>query len=245
VHARLNPEIPVIIEPGRARGIARAAEIGATVAVLDDAFQHHAAAREIDVALLAAEQWGRRLRLLPAGPWREPLSALNRASLAVITRKNADAPRVAEMRAAMSRVAPGVAQAVVRFTLAELRGAATGTDQKTLPLSALANRPVVAIAGIADPGVFFEQLTHAGAMVTRFSFPDHHRYSERDVERVLATLPAGDAMVVCTLKDAVKLAPIWPATAPALWYVLQALEVESGGEALAEIISQLAPKDRP
>jgi tetraacyldisaccharide 4'-kinase len=245
VHARLNREIPVIIEPRRARGVARAAEIGATVAVLDDAFQHRAAKREIDIALLAAEQWGGRLHLLPAGPWREPLSALNRASLVVITRKDADSSRVTEMRAAISRVAPGVPQAVVRFTLSELRGATAGNNQQTLPLSVLQNRPVVAIAGIADPDAFFHQLTEAGATVTPFGFPDHHRYSVLDVERVLTTVRAGDAMVVCTLKDAVKLASIWPATARALWYVLQALEIESGGEALAEMISQLAPKDRP
>ena len=63
-----------------------------------------------------------------------------------------------------------------------------------------------------------------------------------DVERVLTTVGAGDAMVVCTLKDSVKLASIWPATARALWYVLQALEIESGEQALAEMISQLAPR---
>jgi tetraacyldisaccharide 4'-kinase len=47
-------------------------------------------------------------------------------------------------------------------------------------------------------------------------------------------------MVICTLKDAVKLAPIWPATAPALWYVSQALEVESGREALENLVAHAA-----
>ena len=245
VHARLNPAIPVIIEPRRAKGVARASEIGATVAVLDDAFQHRAARREIDIALLSAEQWEPRLRLLPAGPWREPLSSLNRASLVVMTRKNAAASRIAEMRAAISRIAPDVAQAVVRLTLSGLCSATTAAERITLPLSDLQNRSVAAIAGIADPDVFFKQLADAGAKVTPFSFPDHHQYSARDIERVLTTVGAADTMLVCTLKDAVKLASMWPATAPALWYVLQALEIESGGDALAEMISRIAPKDRP
>jgi len=241
VHARLNPEIPVIIESRRTAGIARAAQIGATVAVLDDAFQHRSAEREIDIVLVAAEQWGRRLHILPAGPWREPLSALNRASLVVITRKTANASRIMEIRDAVARAAPVVPQAVVRFTLSELRSEAMGGEKKALPLSALANHPVVAIAGVADPAAFFEQLTQAGAMVTPFSFPDHYQYSALDVERILATVGASDAMVVCTLKDAVKLAPKWPATARPLWYVSQTLEVESGGEAIDQMISRLAP----
>jgi tetraacyldisaccharide 4'-kinase len=241
VHARLNPEIPVIIEPRRAAGISRAARIGATVAVLDDAFQHRAAQREIDIVLVAAEQWGKRLHILPAGPWREPLSALNRASLVVITRKIANSSRITAVRDAVMRAAPAVPQAVVRFTLSELRTEALGTEKKTLPLSALPNRPVVAVAGVADPAAFFEQLTQAGATITPFTFPDHYQYSALDVERILAAVGASDAMVVCTLKDAVKLGPRWPATARPLWYVSQTLQVESGGEALDQIFSRLAP----
>jgi tetraacyldisaccharide 4'-kinase len=231
----------VIIESRRAAGIARAAQIGATVAVLDDAFQHRAAERETDIVLLAAEQWGRRLRILPAGPWREPLSALNRASLVVITGKIADASRIAAVRNAVTRAAPAVPQAVVRFTLSGLGSETTGGEKKTLPLSALSHRPVVAIGGVADPAAFFSQLTEAEAIVTPLTFPDHHQYSSLDVEHILTAVGASDAMVVCTLKDAVKLAPKWPATARPLWYVSQTLEVESGGEAIDQIISRLAP----
>jgi tetraacyldisaccharide 4'-kinase len=241
VHARLNPEIPVIIESRRAAGIVRAAQIGATVAVLDDAFQHRAAERETDIVLVAAEQWGRRLHVLPAGPWREPLSALNRASLVVITAKTANASRIAAVRDAVTRAAPAVPQAVARFKLSELRSETTGGEKKTLPLSALSNRPVVAIGGVADPEAFFAQLTQAEAMVTPLTFPDHYQYSAHDIEHVLATVGASDAMVVCTLKDAVKLAPRWPATARPLWYVSQTLEVESGADAIDRIISRLAP----
>ncbi len=245
VHARLNPEIPVIIEKHRADGIARAAQLGATVAVLDDAFQHRAATREIDIVLVAAEQWQgeRRMRLLPAGPWREPLSSIKRAALVVVTRKTANASQVQRLRDAIDRAAPMLPQSVVRFGLGELRAAQGGHEREVLPLSAVVNRPTAAIAGVADPGAFFRQLTDAGAMVTPFAFPDHHRYSARDVEEILAAVGARDALVVCTLKDAVKLAPIWPATAPSLWYVLQTLQVESGREELEKVLSQLTQDD--
>ena len=240
VHARLNPDIPVIIEHVRARGVRRAAELGATVAVLDDAFQHRAASRSADIVLISADQWDGHVRMLPAGPWREPLTALRRASLAVITRKTADDSSVARLHDAIRNAAPLVPQGVVRFTLGGLRNAREGIDGETLPLDTLNGRSVTAIAGIADPGAFFRQLEDAGAPVARFSFPDHHDFSEADMASVLRTIRDRDAIVVCTLKDAVKLAPMWPATAPPLWYVSQTLTVENGADALENLLSQAA-----
>jgi tetraacyldisaccharide 4'-kinase len=131
---------------------------------------------------------------------------------------------------------------VARLELVELRRADTSRDEDTLPLSAIENRPVAAIAGVAQPSLFFQQLSDRGAIVTPFAFPDHHHFSETDISRVLAAVGANDALVVCTLKDAVKLAPIWPARARPLWYVLQGLELESGGNALADLLLRLTPQ---
>ena len=238
VHAHLNPDIPVIIEPARARGIKRALELGATVAVLDDAFQHRAASRSADIVLISADQWDGHVRMLPAGPWREPLTALRRASLAVITRKVADDSTVARLHDAIRRAAPVVPQAVVRFTLGGLRDLREGISGDTIPLDTLDGRSVTAIAGIADPAAFFRQLEDAGAAVASFPFSDHHDFSAADLALVLRSIREPDALVVCTLKDAVKLAPIWPATAPPLWYVSQTLTVENGADELENLLSQ-------
>lgn len=242
VHQKLNPEVPVIVDANRAYGIAIAAQSGATVAVLDDAFQHRGAARDVDIVLLAAEQLGSPPRMLPAGPWREPLSAIRRASMVVVTRKTADSSRVSAVRDEIAGLAPQVPQAVVRFSLGDLRAADLHSVRTTFPLSSIAGRSVGAIAGVADPNLFFEQLTENGATVIALPFPDHHKFSIEDIKRVLITVGARDPLIVCTLKDAVKLAPIWPASAPPLWYVLQALTVESGEETLSEMLSRITQK---
>ncbi|HVD61026.1 MAG TPA: tetraacyldisaccharide 4'-kinase [Gemmatimonadaceae bacterium] len=242
VHAHLNPHIPVIIEKRRVNGIADASQLGATVAILDDAFQHRAAERTIDIALLSAEQWEPKMRLLPAGPWREPLSAVRRAAIAVITRKTAASDKVSRLRDAIIREAPGIPVAVVHFGITELRRAARVGAEEALPLSAMKGRPVIAVGGIANSNAFFQQLRDAGGDVVPIGFPDHHRYTSADVSQILAAGGAPDALVVCTLKDAVKLDSIWPATAPPLWYVLQRLEIESGGDTLEKLVVQLTPK---
>jgi tetraacyldisaccharide 4'-kinase len=41
--------------------------------------------------------------------------------------------------------------------------------------------------------------------------------------------------VVCTLKDLVKLGPLWPGPSP-LWYVSQRVDVETGADALDAVL---------
>ena len=74
--------------------------------ILDDAFQHRRAARDADVVLVDADSWSGAPRLLPAGPWREPLRSARRASLVIITRKTADKATVEATRRAVAAAAP-------------------------------------------------------------------------------------------------------------------------------------------
>jgi tetraacyldisaccharide 4'-kinase len=46
-------------------------------------------------------------------------------------------------------------------------------------------------------------------------------------------------VVLCTLKDAVKLAPLWPRAALPLWYVSQRAEVERGEQLLAATLASV------
>jgi len=234
VHGRLAPGIPVIVDPDRVAGIARAAAGGADVAVLDDAFQHRRAMRAADIVLVSADRWPAHARLLPAGPFREPLSALGRATLAIITRKSAGDAEVARVRAALAREAPALPVAVMHLRLGALHDDAGPME----PLAALAGRPVLAISAVGDPDAFAAQLAAAGARVRAAAFPDHHAFTVADAERLARSL-ASEERPVCTLKDFVKLHALWPRQAPPLWYVSQLPNVETGRDAIEAILSAL------
>jgi tetraacyldisaccharide 4'-kinase len=94
---------------------------------------------------------------------------------------------------------------------------------------------VLAIAGVGNSAAFGAQLTQAGATVRLRAFPDHHPFSEFDA-RALARALEGDEIPLCTLKDAVKLAPLWPREAAAIGYVSQAVIVEEHGDAIDAIL---------
>lgn len=235
VHRRLNPGVPVIVSADRVAGVARAKGAGADVAVLDDAFQHRRANRMADVVLVSADGWTDHAHLLPAGPLREPLTALRRATLVIVTRKAASGADADGVATKLSAVAPGVPQAVVHLAPAELVSLDGGERQ---PVSELLGRRVRALAAIGDPRAFLRQLEGAGATVRAEVRPDHHHFSDDEID-AFARSVAPDEMAVCTLKDAVKLADRWPAAAVRLWYVSQHVVVERGGDAVDALIHAL------
>ena len=236
VHATLNPSVPVVVSADRVAGVAKARVLGADVAVLDDAFQHRRADRWGDVVLVSADSWSGHQRLLPAGPWREPVRALRRAALTIITRKAATHDEARAVLAALQKFIPKLPAAIVWLAPGDLRDA-RGTG--ALPLTAVAGQRLHVIAAIGDPAAFVRQLELAGAAsVTSRIFPDHYDFSANDATRLALDTGRAD-LVVCTLKDAVKLAPHWPAEAARLWYVSQNVNVEQGAETLDLLLDGL------
>jgi tetraacyldisaccharide 4'-kinase len=239
VHEVLNPGVPGLSAADRVAAANRAvSEFGAGVLVLDDGFQHRRLRRDLDIVLISADGSHTRQRMLPAGPMREPMGSLCRASLVIVTRKCADDAAVDHLMQLVARrnEAPPVVVASLR------PHQLVSSANVVAPLSALQERRVMVVTSIAVPAPFVQQMRDLGAQVTPTSFRDHHEFSASDVRYLLGQ--AGDAeMLVCTLKDAVKLRPLWPRNAIPLLYVSQAVVIEHGGDILNLMLdSRIAPK---
>jgi len=233
VHRTLNPGIPVVVSADRLAGADDAKRAGCDVVVLDDAFQHRRAGRAADVVLVSADGWREHRHLLPAGPWRERLTAARRASIVIVTRKAASLDR-ADFVAEVVRQMVGVPCAVVHLHASDLREA---SGSQTATIDALRGQSVLAISAIGDPAAFDEQLAAHGALVTPVRFRDHHRFTVNDAESLATTATRYDR-AVCTLKDAVKLGPLWPGPSP-LWYVSQRVVVERGDDAVDAVLETM------
>ncbi|MHB8839317.1 MAG: tetraacyldisaccharide 4'-kinase, partial [Gemmatimonadaceae bacterium] len=238
-HERLNPDIPVLADPDRGAAATQAIARGATALVLDDGFQHRQMPRDADLVLVSADLWSDLpVRLLPAGPFREPLAALRRASLIVVTRKAASAARAEHVAAQLRAVAGGVPMAVAYLVPDRLRQWRGSADEA---VTALAGQRIVAVSGIGAPAAFAAQLRSLGATVDAAPFADHHAFGTADAAAIAARA-AGSDRVVCTLKDAVKLGPVWPTQAPSLWYLSQSVLLEAGAAAVHAALDQLAAR---
>jgi tetraacyldisaccharide 4'-kinase len=232
VHRELNPDVEVILDADRRRGVAEAGHRGADVAVLDDAFQHRQLKRTVDIVLISADRWWDEVHLLPAGPWREPLSALRRADLVIVTRKAATHDVVERVHTALSGIAPRVPRVSVHLAADDL---VRVDGPGRAALSTLHGERVTVVAAIADPAAFVRQLEACGARVDPMVYRDHHDFDAADIDRIIASA-SGSGRVVCTLKDAVKLRNRWPRAAPTLWYVSQRVIVERGVGGIEQLL---------
>jgi tetraacyldisaccharide 4'-kinase len=205
--ARRLPGTPVLCAPRRADAARLAVrDHRADVLLLDDGFQHRALARDLDVVVLDAQNPFGNGRLLPAGPNREPRSALRRAGLVWLSRVDqADEARLEALRA-LAREATGRAPVESRHAPVALVDVALAPAGE---LAALRGRRVLLLAGIARPGGFRRTLAALGAEIAAEAvFPDHHRFSVADVDGALRAADAARCdLVVTTEKDAVRLPP--------------------------------------
>lgn len=230
VHALLAPDVPVIVNPDRIAGMLEARARGADCVVLDDAFQHRRARRISDVVLVSADRFAGAVRCLPAGPYREPLSSLRRASAVVITVKAADESAILRTLHAVQTAAPQTPVAIVRLAADRVCPTAAGLDDSVA--NWMPGRRLLLVTAIADPEAFARQIRAAGArVVAHHRFPDHHAFSAKEAEALSREGCSADG-VLCTLKDAVKLGPLWPRAGSSLWYVSQTLVVDRGADIL-------------
>jgi tetraacyldisaccharide 4'-kinase len=173
--------------------------LGCTVHVLDDGFQHLQLARDLDVLVTTMGEIPQG-RVIPRGRLREPMDAAARAQVLVVS----DATVGAASTEAWSL---GISQACgARRTLGSPVRVGGPDPGSRVPDPG----KVLAVAGIANPSRFVDALRDAGWQVAdTVMFPDHHRYSRSDLDRMARQLQASGADAVFTTdKDAVRLESI-------------------------------------
>jgi tetraacyldisaccharide 4'-kinase len=227
------PGVPVLAGVQRvALGRRAIAEFGARVLLLDDGFQHHPLARDLDLVCLDARLGLGNGHVLPRGPLREPISALSRAHALVLTRAARDDSPPPGAR----RFPAGLPQFRVAVQKLGLQPLAGG---ERLPLEVLRGARVGLLAGIARPDRLARELGELGAeVVEERVFRDHHRYRRDD----LAGLDPGLRWIT-TAKDAVKLEVAWD-EAGLVAVLEEEVEPESGARLAEFVLDRLTAQAR-
>ncbi len=231
--ARRLEGVPVITGADRySAGLFAMERFGAEVIVLDDGFQHIALHRDLNILLMDGGMSLSRARLLPAGPLREPVSAIGRAHLVLVkggcltTEDSELVSRYGLMRAG--------------FTYRP-RGLTDLLSGKSLEVEALRNRPLLALSAIAGPGSFFGTLEGLGLnVVGTMTYPDHHAYGPQDIEAVREKMDrTGAEAIITTEKDGVKLGGLVGAKGPEVYALVIDVEIKEMG-ALRAALSPFA-----
>jgi len=182
---------PTIVAHDRPAGARAAAIAGADAIVMDDGLQNPSVEKDLAIAVIDGRRGIGNGRIFPAGPLRAPLEAQLDHIDAVLV--------VGSVGRAAERVIDVTQRRGLPVLHGELRPALDA-------VAALAGKPVLAFAGIADPDKFFATLeAHGIPTVIRKSFPDHHRYAVDEMAALVACAQRESLTLVTTEKDMVRL----------------------------------------
>jgi tetraacyldisaccharide 4'-kinase len=206
--ARQLPGVPVLVASERYLA-GRLAEhhLGVTVHLLDDGFQHLQLDRDLDLVVVSKSDLERGARTVPSGRLREAADALVAADAVLALEDGVQLPEGPD----------GVDVPVfnLRRTLGDpVAGGAV--------VAAFKAARVVAVAGIAGPHRFLDDLSEAGWSVAGIrAFRDHHPYSRHDVESIWQAVRSAHAEgVITTEKDYIRLLPFRPFPLPVAYLPL-------------------------
>jgi tetraacyldisaccharide 4'-kinase len=239
--ARACPDVPVVVNPDRVAGAREAIEAcQAEVLILDDGFQHRRLRRDLDIVTIDATCPFGYDRLLPAGLLREPVSALQRAQAAVVTRCDQVSVNTREdILKTLHQVNPLLAIAQTRHDPTTIQGPAIST----FPAGALKGHRIFAFCGLGNPDAFYQTLRVLGAqLVGTFSFDDHHHCTERELRGLQEQAQRTRAdLILTTEKNWIGLPALkGPAEIP-LAYLGMELGFLTGEAELVELVETTLP----
>ena len=191
--------VPVVVDEKRHRGgMFLVDRFKPDVIIMDDAFQHRAIERDVDIVLINSQDQRSDHKLLPYGFLREPWIHLKRAHAIIFTKTNLMKP--APFLRSMARKSR-----VPRFRSVLLCGPLVSPEGEYKEI--LKENSALALSAVGDHGGFMRTLNSAGLnVVEELVFRDHHDYTQEDVELTQKhLLKSGAEYVVTTEKDMVKL----------------------------------------
>ena len=203
LHGRLGDTVTIGVGANR---FAKGRELesrGIECFILDDGFQHFQLARDLDIVLLDAKNPFGGGHLLPAGRLREPISALRRADIVIITRS--------EHAPATEAIIQRHTSAPIFYARTELLSIETyGPPSNAENNQRSGNEKYFVFCGIGNPSAFFDDLAKWGIQfVGHATFRDHHLYTEADLSELESrAVAAGADALLCTEKDIQDLTPL-------------------------------------
>jgi tetraacyldisaccharide 4'-kinase len=175
--------------------------------ILDDGFQHWKLFRDKDVLLIdSVDPFGNRT-LLPLGKLREPLGAIGRADMVVLTKcKGPGGFHRSNIEGIIAEVKKYNAKAPVFLSGHAISALSLQSGEKISP-ERLKDRKVFGFCALGNPGSFRNTVAETGAVLAGFmTFRDHYRFSGEDMVKIKEeALKSGAEWIVTTEKDMIKI----------------------------------------
>ncbi|RZO49153.1 MAG: tetraacyldisaccharide 4'-kinase [Candidatus Pelagibacterales bacterium] len=167
----------------RTKATEEAAKNNFNIAILDDGFQDYSIEKNLSLVCFNEKQWIGNGLTIPAGPLRETLNALKRADCVIINgEKNKDIE---------DKILNKNEKIKIFYT-----------KYKPKNIDKLKNEKIVAFAGIGNPENFFNLLRNNKLnIIETIKFPDHYKYSKKEIENLMEKTKKDNCILLTTEKD--------------------------------------------
>lgn len=202
--AKKLSDVPIIIGKDRFKsGLMAIEKFNAQVIILDDGFQYLKLERDINILIIDSTQPFGYGYVLPRGYLREPLSAIKRADIILLTRVD-QCSDLGSIYHNLNIIAPSV-------PIFESIHCPTSlyivNENQNLQLDNIKGKNILAVCGIANPLSFYNTLRSLHpSNVTLLRFPDHHEYTKDNIKIIRQKMHETKSdYIVTTEKDSMKL----------------------------------------
>jgi len=215
-----------------ARRLADGGEVD--IIIVDDGFQHFRLSRDIDLVAFDAALERRRLKPFPYGMLREPVTALKRADIVVVTRAKLTVD-INAVKRELRRINPDATIYHAGFHSENIIG-----RDRQMSVKYLHDKSVFLFAGVGNFRALERQVSALCADLDHaLELSDHQRYDQHLLERIKLQADRYDSdLVLTTLKDWVKIGNF--DFGREFYYLDLAVDLDPGEEKLlAEVVSRL------
>ena len=179
----LNKIGPVISEKSRIKSLKSLDNSNYEVALLDDGFQDTKFLKDLSIVCFNENNWIGNGNIIPSGPLRESLDALKYADCIMIKGKK-DQKKERQLLNYNKKL---------QFFYFDYNIEIDNSIRK---------KKFIAFAGIGNPESFFELLTRKNLnVIKKISFPDHHKFTNNDLDKIINFANENNAVILTTEKD--------------------------------------------
>ncbi len=210
--AKKYPGVLVTVERNRVKGVRKIMELKpeTEVIILDDGFQHRRLTPGFSILLSDFNRPMPEDNLIPFGSLRESVSNIRRADVILITKTP---PSISPIERRL------IVTKTDKFPYQDLYFTAIKYEQPVpvfsdipgrfdLEWNSFSDNGAVLVTGIANPDPLTEHLKRTFSTVVHITFPDHHDFTEEDIQKISNAwneLKTPVRYIITTEKDAMKL----------------------------------------
>ena len=197
------PNVTVAVCEDRVKGI-NMLKADHDVVLLDDAYQHRAVEPGFAILLFEFEKLKHMQLLLPAGNLREPFSNYNRANAVLIT-KSPQPVNIVDQIEIRRKIDLELDQ---RLSFSSIKYGDLVHLFNKQTKATIGKDDIFVLTGIANPQPLLQYLNQFSPNIHSFEHPDHHDFSEQDIEVLLKAFhahPAKEKIIITTEKDSQRL----------------------------------------